>query len=211
MPARGSKGFSLIEIVVVVAIVAGLAAIALPRYGAALNNYRASGAGKAIASLILEAQARARASSGSVRIVVSGNTVSEVDSGGNTVRSLALSGGALQARMHRSVLGGDDRVIFDGYGAPDSIATFQIASGSSLCTVTIDAQGRVAVSDVAALSSATTDTSVVADAGASGSDTSGGTSGGTGGTSDGTSGGINVQIGPIGISLGGGGASLQLN
>src|SRR3954466_3513174 len=58
-------GFSLFELVIVLAIVAIVSAITVPRYSSSLDNYRASFAARKIAADIALAQTTARSSSSS--------------------------------------------------------------------------------------------------------------------------------------------------
>jgi prepilin-type N-terminal cleavage/methylation domain-containing protein len=185
-----SRAFSLIEIVIVVAIIAAITAVAVPKYISSLNNYRVKGAAQSVASLILEAQARARASSSQSRIVVSGNSIAELDASGATVRELSLNTQTLKASVHRYVLGGDAILVFNGYGAPDTTGSIQLVSGPVSCKVTVAADGRVQVSDVSTLALEVAESGPVDTQTPVGSESE-------------DPGGINVDLGPIDISLGG--------
>src|SRR5690349_12774102 len=74
--SRPSFAFSLIELVLVIAIIAVVGAIALPRYSNSLHNYRATLAAKRIATDLQMAQFRARALSTTrtVAFTVTGST-----------------------------------------------------------------------------------------------------------------------------------------
>ena len=148
----GSRGFTLIELVVVMVIVGVVSAIAIPRFGALTNNYRSRlGATRIVADL---AQARsyalATSSTQSVVFDVAGGSY-EVSGVAHLNDSAAAYSVLMADPPYRSTLlsadfGGDATVKFDGFGVPDSGGTVVVAAGGISVTVVLDANtGEAAI------------------------------------------------------------------
>ncbi len=146
--APDRSAFSLVEVVIIMAIMGVLAAVAAPRYAASMANYRALMSAHRIAADVALAQASARAASASRTIVF------DVPHSSYTVSGLAAldgrSGGyvvQLGASPYRATLGSvtfsdnvaDATLSFNGYGSPDSGATIVVSYGTSSRTVTVNA------------------------------------------------------------------------
>ncbi|MHC4219416.1 MAG: prepilin-type N-terminal cleavage/methylation domain-containing protein [Planctomycetota bacterium] len=149
-PVRG--GFSLLELIIVMAIIAIVAAIAAPRYGEALARYRADSAARRVAADLDRARATARAASADVTVIfnVAGDdyTMTGVPALNNPAvdASLDLAGPPYHTRLDSAVLGGDAIVIFDGFGMPDSGGAIKVSCGSNTRIVNLNAAtGVVAV------------------------------------------------------------------
>jgi prepilin-type N-terminal cleavage/methylation domain-containing protein len=129
------RGFTLIELLLVCATIAIVTAMAVPRYGQALSNYRVRCAAQRVAVDLAAAAGGALASSSSrtVRFDLKTNTY-QVDAG-ETVR---LADEPYGAALESADLGGDDAIVFDGYGAPDGGGTIVLRSGDATRTVTVD-------------------------------------------------------------------------
>lgn len=72
---RGPRGFSLLEMMLVVALISIFAALAVPAMGPAVDTARLEGSADAVASLFARAQAEAMASKRCVRVVITGNVL----------------------------------------------------------------------------------------------------------------------------------------
>lgn len=142
---RGSRAFSLGELLIVVAVTAILAAIAVPRFGSSIAIHRADAAAQRIVADLELARSRARMTSATVQILfnAAGNSYELVGlmdldhSSENYVVSLAEE--PYLARINSAVFDGDGEVLFDGYGAPDSSGTVVIQVGDEVRQVILDA------------------------------------------------------------------------
>ena len=146
----GGGGFSLLELVLVIAIIATVAAIAVPRYGGAVARYRIEAAARRIVEDLALARASARSKSAGVTVTfdVAANQyqLSGVAALNDPLSDakLNLSDPPYHARLVSAVLGGDNAVIFDGFGTPDSGGTIVIAGGAVTKTIVLDADSGAA-------------------------------------------------------------------
>ena len=138
------RGSSLVELALVVAIISILAAIASPRYGQAVANYRLRTVARRIVEDLKLARERARARGARQTVVFSpsANTYRipsmpspDGSPGGYTVDLSDASGGATLVSADFS---GDSAVVFDGYGVPDSGGVVVVRIGDMLTTVVLD-------------------------------------------------------------------------
>ena len=139
------NGFSLLELVLVLAIAVTLAAIAAPRYGLALDRYHAEAAARRVAADLGVARATAMAQSASIAVIfdVPQNRydIAGVQSLGTaTDASLILSEEPYRSRLISADFDGDGAIFFDGHGAPDSGGTVVITCGTDTRSVVVDAQ-----------------------------------------------------------------------
>ncbi len=139
------KGFSLLELVIVIAIVGILSAMAIPRYANATNNYRVAAIARRMAADIAMTRNRARALSTSAAITFSVGTNSYQIPGmlgvGHTSSpyTVSLANGSYPGTLISATFGGSATLTFNGYGIPASAGTIQITSGSAKATITVDA------------------------------------------------------------------------
>lgn len=139
-------GFSLLELVLVLAIIATLTAIAVPRYQASEVRYRADLAARRIIADLALAQSNAKAAGSSRSVVFSPSTdqyqMPDLPPLDGTVGSYSvqLSGKTYGANITSANFGGDQEVVFNGWGIPDSGGTVVLTVGSEQRTVTVDAE-----------------------------------------------------------------------
>lgn len=137
-------GFSLIELVLVVAIMAVFAAIAAPRYGQASGRYRLDLAARRVAADLKMAQSYAKAASSSRAVVfavetdqyqLSGIPAPDGATGDYTV---SLSAEPYQADLTAVSFNHTSQVVFSGWGLPGCGGTVTLAVGSQQKTIAVD-------------------------------------------------------------------------
>lgn len=151
-PCQARAAFTLFEVVVVVAIMGMLAAVAIPRYANSIARRRVElAAGRIVEDLAL-ARAQAMATSASCTVTFLGgservriNGMKPLDPGG-AVYITELSQSPYQVNLRDIDFGGDNQVIFNGFGVPDSGGTARVLVGNYARTITLDPQtGRAEV------------------------------------------------------------------
>ena len=142
---RGPAGFSLLELVLVVALLGVCVAIAVPRYAAATNRYRAqSAAGRISADLDLARRtARSTGTSCTVTFTVASSQyalvgIADFDGRDQDYR-VSLSAAPYNARLLSVDFAGRTTVTFNGYGVPDAGGTIRLQVGQTVKTLTFSA------------------------------------------------------------------------
>jgi type II secretory pathway pseudopilin PulG len=129
------RAFSVLELVLILAIIATVAAIAAPRYVNSLSNYRCEAAAQRIIRDlgVARAEARSRSTNITVTFDVANNKygISGVTSleSASAPASLILSDPPYHAQLLSADFGGDEVVTFDGYGLPDDTGTVVVGVG----------------------------------------------------------------------------------
>lgn len=144
-----ARGFTLMELSIVLVIVAVIAAIAAPRLGASSGRYRVQAAAKRIALDIEAARRAAVHASGIVQMdfnvdkdwYVWRAKVDGVDAHGG--QDLSIS--PFECAIIMADCGGDGQLEFNGRGTPDTDATIAVASGRTACTVVVSASGSITI------------------------------------------------------------------
>lgn len=151
-PRHRRRAFSLLELVMVVAIIGIVAAIAVPRYAEALSRYRAASAARRIAQDVILARSQARQAGVQRRVTfnLTSHTliISDAAAGASSFldSETHLDRAPYDARLVQADFGGDLQLTFDGYGDPDSGGVIVVAAGDAQRSVVLDAaSGKVTV------------------------------------------------------------------
>ena len=151
MNQRLARGFSLFEILLVLAIVAIFTAVAAPRYGRASGRYRADLAARRIIADLRLAQSSAKAASSTRTVSFSTATDQYVLSnvpaldGPSSNYTVILSGQPYKADLTNVSFSGS-QVTFNGWGLPDKGGTVALSVGAEQRTVAVDAAtGRISL------------------------------------------------------------------
>lgn len=145
---RPVRGFSLLELMVTLSIVATLAAIAAPRYHGSVARHRLDLAAARLVGDLDLARRVAVVEGRSVTVAFRPGDetytleqVADVDRGtADTVVDLAAAPSHLD--LVSADFGGDLEVVFDALGQPDSGGTVVLGTGSGQRTVVLDAATR---------------------------------------------------------------------
>lgn len=143
-PCRGLsalRAFSLVELVIVVAIVGLAATLAAPRLTAVLGRQRATQAGARVKSELGRVSSLARATSRpwTVTFSTAGFSVSGADAAGQAVSWLVpLSEEPYMARIATINFGADNAVTYNGHGLPNESGKVELRSGSAGVVITVN-------------------------------------------------------------------------
>lgn len=150
--AASPRGFSLMELFLVLAILGVISAIAIPRFGGSMALHRLDAAARRIAADVRLARTRA--------MTTSTNQTLRIDGAGYTL--VGMPDPDHPSQEYRVLLaeachgvawiyidaGGDSDLVFNMYGAPDSAATLRIRLGDTLRTIVVAADtGRVEIQE----------------------------------------------------------------
>lgn len=137
--------FSLLELVLVLAIMATMAAIAVPRYANSLARYRADMAAHRIAADLEYARAAAAAASSSRSVAFHPDTdryeltgLEHPDHPGSPYE-VRLQETPFHTDLTEVVFGTDSQtVVFNGFGLPDNGGKVAVRAGDRVRTIVID-------------------------------------------------------------------------
>ena len=149
-PHGDRLGFSLIELVLVLVIIAVMAGVAAPRFSGSSMRLRAAAVAQRIAADLAAARGRARSLSTSQVVIfnLAANTY-ELPGLQSLDRStlpyvVELSHEPYKATVVSADFGGTSQITFDGYGRPDNGGLVVVSVGQVLKTIVVDAQTGMA-------------------------------------------------------------------
>ncbi len=141
-----SPGFTLMELVLVLAITAILAAIAAPRYGHSAARYKADLAAQRVMADLALAQSTARAGSSSRAVVFNLDTNNYSIQGwtsmqdGATPYVVNLSEPPYEATLLDVDFNGTSTITYNGWGQPSSGGSIVLQAGSEQRTIYVDSE-----------------------------------------------------------------------
>jgi len=146
----GASGFSLVELVMVVAIVGVLSAIAIPRYAGTVTRYRLDAAADRMVADLKLARRHATTSSSDVAVTVTATALNIPSIDGiddATPYHTDFSAPPYSVKIASvNLTAGGGTVTFNGHGAADTGGTIVLSLGGETRTVTLDAaSGRAEV------------------------------------------------------------------
>ena len=154
-PRRGRKlrGFTLVELVLVVCIMAIAAAMAVPRFANAITRNRVDAASARVVADVALAQRHARLSSAAQHMLFDATTSSYRLPGladpdhPNLEYEVRLADPPYEATLGDIALGGNSELIFDPYGIPNTSGSLVVQCGEFSRVISIDATGRTTVGE----------------------------------------------------------------
>lgn len=138
------RAFSLIELVLVLAIIAVVGAIAAPRLSGASERQRLRAAGERLALDIARAREAVRAASGTCQFkFLRTGYAWQVDAAGaaNASGAVELADAPYFVSVDSVDAGGDAAFALDGYGAPDSSLDVVLATPTYFVKFALPASG----------------------------------------------------------------------
>lgn len=137
-------GFSLIELVVVMAIVGIVGAIAVPRFSQATSRQQLNSAADRVMADLELASTRARAASQPVTVRFrTGNDNYTFNNVGGDAMVVELDESPYGVQVKSAKFGTNKTASFNGFGVPDDSGFVTLSLGSDEVTIYLEASGEV--------------------------------------------------------------------
>ena len=144
-----APAFSLLELVLVMAILAVVSAIAMPRMAQASARYRVETAARRVAADLNLARTKALSASTSQSVVFTLSPagyrlvgLADIDHPAQEYQ-VSLSAQPYTCELLQAGFAGSTSVLFDGYGRPNSGGTIELRCGGWNKILTLEASGEV--------------------------------------------------------------------
>ena len=152
MAGRPRRGYTFVDLTLLVIVTGVTAAMALPRYANAAANFRAAQAAQRVAADLALARWAGRSTStatgSTVTFTVAAATYAVAGVAGPTgpasAYAVSLGSDPYRATIVSASFGGAATVTFDRYGQPSSGGTVVVAVGVTQKTITLDATSGLA-------------------------------------------------------------------
>lgn len=146
-----TRAFTLVELVIVLLIVGILAAVAAPKFSAALSSFRLRAVAERVAGDIRYAKRMAQQNSSTQTIVFDPDTesytlagIANVNRRAQTYR-FSLTDMEYECQLVSADFGGSSSLTFGVFGRPVSPGTVVVGCAGATSTLTIDSLGQVSV------------------------------------------------------------------
>lgn len=138
--APPARGFSLVELTLVLAMVGVLAALAAPRFANATSSRSVEAAAARLTADLRYAQASARATSADCTVAFDRDAGYSIVVPGKPTTIIDLAAEPYGVTLVAKLVGDSTTLIYNGFGSLNSEATLTISRGGHSATLIVDAQ-----------------------------------------------------------------------
>ncbi|MFH0787530.1 MAG: GspH/FimT family pseudopilin [Pseudomonadota bacterium] len=142
-PIFDSKGFTLVELIIVIGLIALLMTIAIPQLGPLTNTFRLRGATRVVWGDLQNAKMTAIKTNGSVTVTFNTTTNYSYPKGGGTTFTRELSSEYSNMTVSKTA-GGGNTITFGSTGMTSN-ATLIVQGPSALKTISVLGTGRIII------------------------------------------------------------------
>jgi len=149
---RQAKGFTLLELMIVIAVLGILAAVAIPNFVSQMPKYRLNGAARQVMGDLMWARMQAVSLNRRVKVFfLSNNHEYKICDDADNNGTVADGEGDVQLKdihneYHDVTIGSNNDPIFSPRGTATNLPTITLTNPSGSKTITISIAGRVSIS-----------------------------------------------------------------